>query len=156
MKPYWLHRNEGEALWMVDVLDTIKAGADQIGNSFALVEMINSQGTGPPLHVHDRFDRGLYVLEGEYTVVVGDDSIVAKVGTWIFVPRKVPHTWRCDSPEGRILALLVPGDFDDFFREVGEPVTDCSQLLPRREPNIEQLSNVAAQYGMTIVGPPAR
>jgi len=79
MKPYWLHRNEGEALWMVDVLDTIKAGADQTGNSFALVETSNSQGTGPPLHVHDRFDRGLYVLEGEYTVVVGDDSLVAKL-----------------------------------------------------------------------------
>lgn len=154
MKPYWFHRNDGEALWMVDVLDTIKAGADQTGNSFALVETINSQGTGPPLHVHDRFDRGLYVLEGEYTVVVGDDSIVAKVGTWIFVPRKVPHTWRCDSPKGRILALLVPGNFDGFFREVGEPVTDSSQLPPKREPNIEQLSNVASQYGMTIVGPP--
>jgi hypothetical protein len=54
---------------MFDVLDTIKAGADQTGNSFALVETINSQGMGPPLHVHDRFDRGLYVLEGEYTVV---------------------------------------------------------------------------------------
>jgi quercetin dioxygenase-like cupin family protein len=153
MKPYWLHRNEGEALWMVDVLDTIKASADQTGNSFALVETINSQGTGPPLHVHDRFDRGLYVLEGEYTVVVGDDRIVAEAGTWIFVPRKVPHTWRCDSSEGRILALLVPGDVDGFFREVGEPVTDRSQLPQRREPNVEQLSNVAARYGMTIVGP---
>lgn len=154
MKPYWLGRDEGEALWMVDALDTIKASADQTGNSFALVETVNSHGTGPPLHIHDLFDRGLYVLDGEYTVVVGDDSITAKPGAWIFVPRKVPHTWRCDSSTGRILALLVPGSLDGFFREVGEPVTDRSHLPPRREPDVGRLVNVAARYGMRIVGPP--
>jgi quercetin dioxygenase-like cupin family protein len=154
MGPYWLDRDEGEALWMFDVLDTIKASADQTGNSFTLVETINSGGTGPPLHVHDRFDRGLYVVEGEYTVVVGDKSIRARAGTWIFVPRSVPHTWRCDSSEGRILALLVRGGSDGFFREVGEPVTDRSQLPPGRVPDVERLSNVAAQYGMRFVGPP--
>lgn len=42
MKPYSLGPHEGEALWMVDVLDTIKASAEQTGNSFALVETINS------------------------------------------------------------------------------------------------------------------
>jgi quercetin dioxygenase-like cupin family protein len=154
MKPYWLGRDEGEALWMGDVLDTIKASADQTGNSFALVETINSQGTGPPLHVHDRFDRGLYVLEGEYTVMVGHDSVLAQVGTWIFVPGKVPHTWRCDSSEGRILSLLLPGNFDGFFREVGEPVPAHSQLPPTREPDVERLTNVAARYGVRILGPP--
>ena len=91
MKPYSLGPDEGEALWMADVLDTIKASADQTGNSFALVETVSSQGTGPPLHILDRRDRGLYVLEGQYTIVVGDDHIVARAGTWIFTPRKVPH-----------------------------------------------------------------
>lgn len=52
------------------------------------------------------------------------------------------------------MALFVPGVFDGFFREVGEPVTDRSQLPPRREPDVERLSDVAARYGMTIVGPP--
>ena len=109
MGPYWLDRDEGEALWMFDVLDTIKASADQTGNSFTLVETINFGGTGPPLHVHDRFDRGLYVVEGEYTVVVGDKSIRARAGTWIFVPRSVPHTWRCDSSEGESWLCSCPG-----------------------------------------------
>ena len=154
MEPYWFGRDEGEALWMFDVLDTIKAGADQTGNSFALVEITSSPGTGPPLHVHDRFDRGLYVVDGEYTVVIGDKSIRAQAGTWIFVPRSVPHTWRCDSSEGRMLTLFVPGGFDGFFRDVGEPVTGRSQLPPRREPDVERLSNMGARYGMRIVGPP--
>jgi hypothetical protein len=29
MKPYWLARDEGYAVWMFDSLDTIKADADQ-------------------------------------------------------------------------------------------------------------------------------
>ncbi|MBA2472722.1 MAG: hypothetical protein DLM61_17965 [Pseudonocardiales bacterium] len=33
----------------------------------------------------------MYVVEGEYTVVVGNKSIRARAGTWIFVPRSVPH-----------------------------------------------------------------
>jgi quercetin dioxygenase-like cupin family protein len=154
MKPYWLGRDEGEALWMFDVLDVIKAGANQTGNRFALVETINYQGTGPPLHVLDRFDLGLYVVEGEYTIVVGDDNVSAQAGTWVFVPRRIPHTWRCDSSEGRILVLFAPGDFDGYFREVGEPVPDRSGLPLKWEPDVERLSNVAARYGMTIVGPP--
>lgn len=48
---------------MFDVLDTIKAGADQTGNSFTLVETINSRGTGPPLHVHDRMTGGCTSLK---------------------------------------------------------------------------------------------
>jgi hypothetical protein len=30
VEPYWFGRDEGEALWMFDVLNTIKAGAEQI------------------------------------------------------------------------------------------------------------------------------
>jgi hypothetical protein len=37
VEPYWFGRDEGEALWMFDVLNTIKAGAEQIGNSFSLM-----------------------------------------------------------------------------------------------------------------------
>ncbi len=36
MEPYWFGR-DGEALWMFDALNTIKAGGEQIGNSFSLL-----------------------------------------------------------------------------------------------------------------------
>ena len=69
-------------------------------------------------------------------------------GTWIFVPRKTAHAWRCDSPEGRLLSVSVPGGADDFYREVGESVTDRKELPARTVPDVQVLSGTAAQHGI--------
>lgn len=154
MKPYRLGSDEGDAIWMFDSLDTIKADADQTGGSFSLVEFLDFQDSAVPLHVNDCWDAGFYILDGEYTFLIGEGTTPASPGTWIFVPRKTPHAWRCDSPEARLLSLTVPGGFEGFYREVGENVSDRRQLPPRSEPNVEALSSVAARYGIAIIGPP--
>jgi quercetin dioxygenase-like cupin family protein len=154
IKPYLLAREEGDALWMFDSLDTIKADSEQTGGSFAVVEFLDFEDSSVPLHVNDRWDRGFYILDGEYTFVIGDDAVAAKRGTWIFVPRKTPHAWRCDSPEGRLLNVTAPGGLENFYRQVGEIVTDRTKLPDRTDPDVQALSGTAAQYGITIVGPP--
>lgn len=154
MNPYWLCRGEGEQIWMFDALDTIKASTDHTDGSFTLFEFFDFQGSAVPLHLNDRWDRGFYVLQGEYIFVVGDENISASPGAWVFVPRNTLHAWRCESAEGRLLNVTVPGGFERFYREVGEGVIDPTHLPPRREPEIESLSNVAAQHGITITGPP--
>jgi quercetin dioxygenase-like cupin family protein len=154
MKPYSLAREEGDAVWMFDALDTIKADAGQTDGRFSVVEFLDFEGSSVPLHVNDRWDRGFYVLDGEYVFVVGDETVPASAGTWVFVPRNTRHAWRCASAEGRLLNLTVPGGFEEFYRKVGERVTDRTQLPPRREPDVEALSETASQHGVAIVGPP--
>lgn len=154
MRTYVLGRDEGPAVWMFDALDTIKADADQTGGRFTLFEFLDFEGSTVPLHFNERWDRGFYVLEGNYTFFIGDDVRPAPHGTWIFVPRTTPHAWRCDSPEGRLLNVVVPGGFEGFYREVGESVPDRRELPPRSEPDIGAVSAVAAKYGVMIVGPP--
>jgi quercetin dioxygenase-like cupin family protein len=154
MKPYSLAREEGDAVWMFDALDTIKADADQTDGGFAVVEFLDFQGSSVPLHVNDRWDRGFYILDGEYKFITGEDTVAAEPGVWIFVPRNTPHAWRCVSPEGRLLNVTAPGGFEDFYREMGESVTDRTELPGRTDPDIERLSGAALQYGITIVGPP--
>ena len=154
MKAYSLDREQGEAIWMFDALDTIKADADQTAGGFTAVEFLDFEGSAVPLHVNDRWDAGFYILDGEYTFVIGNDALDASPGTWIFVPRNTPHAWRCDSAEGRVFSLTVPGGFEGFYRQVGDAVTDRAQLPARREPDVEALSTVAAQYGIAIIGPP--
>ncbi|MGH9182655.1 MAG: quercetin 2,3-dioxygenase [Acidimicrobiales bacterium] len=154
MKPYTLGRDQGELVWMFDGLDTIKADADQTGGGFTVVEFHDFEGSTVPLHVNDRWDRGFYILDGQYTFVIGDDARAASPGTWIFVPRETPHAWRCDSPEGRLLNLTVPGGLESFYRQAGESVADPRRLPPKREPDVEALSSTAARYGIAIIGPP--
>ena len=154
MKPYWLNRDEGPAIWMFDALDTIKADAEQTDGSFTLVEFLDVEGSTVPFHRSERWDRGFYVLEGQYTFYIGDDTVPAAAGAWVFVPRTTPHAWKCDSAAGRLLNLTVPGGFERFYRDVGEAVVDRGKLPSRSEPDITALSATAAKYGITILGPP--
>lgn len=153
-KPYALAPGAGEALWMFDSLDTIKAGVAETAGNFSVIESLEFEGSGPPLHVHDREDRGFYVLEGDFTFFIADQAYPAPTGTWIFAPRHLPHTWRCNSARGRTLVLMVPGGMDAFFREAGDSVTDRDELPQRSEPDVAQLSEIAARHGLTITGPP--
>ena len=154
MKPYWLAREEGEAIWMFDALDTIKADADQTGGGLSAVEFLDFEGSSVPLHVNERWDRSFYILDGDYTFVVGEEAIAASLGAWLFVPRSTPHAWRCDSAQGRLLTIATPGGVEAFYRQVGEPVTDRGRLPGRTEPDVEALSRAVAQHGIAIVGPP--
>jgi hypothetical protein len=51
MKPYVLGREEGQAIWMFDALDTIKADAERTGGGFSAVEFLDFEGSSVPLHV---------------------------------------------------------------------------------------------------------
>jgi mannose-6-phosphate isomerase-like protein (cupin superfamily) len=154
MKPYALGREEGEAIWMFDSLDTIKADAERPGGGFSVVEFVDFEGSSVPLHVNDRWDTGFYILAGEYSFVIADETVAASPGSWVYVPRTVPHAWRCDSTEGRLLNVAVPGGFEAFCRRVGESVPDRTRLPDRSEPDVEALSSTAVPYGISIVGPP--
>jgi quercetin dioxygenase-like cupin family protein len=154
MKPYALGPELGEAIWMFDSLDTIKADAERTGGGFTVVEFLDFEGSSVPLHANDRWDPGFYVLEGEYSFVIADETVAASSGSWLYVPRETPHAWRCDSPEARLLNVTVPGGFEGFYRQAGESVPDRTLLPARGEPDVEALSNTAARYGIRIVGPP--
>lgn len=153
---YRLGRDEGEAIWMFDALDTIKAGVDHTGGSFTLVEFQDFAGSAVPLHVNDRWDNGFYILEGDYAFVVGAEAWTVTAGAWLFVPQGTPHAWRCDSQSGRVLSLSVPGGFDAFYREVGQAVPDRTHLPARTQPDADLLAHTAARHGITITGGPPR
>jgi hypothetical protein len=72
MEPYWLGRDEGEALWMFDVLGTIKAGAD-----LRQVWIFNRCQTAKPLACKSRADRVAQYVGGR----------LPGAGLWVEVDR---------------------------------------------------------------------
>ena len=68
--------DEGEARWWFGGLATIKATKEQTGGHYTLVEVLEPEGEGP-LHVHYREDEGFWVLEGQLTFEVGEETIKA-------------------------------------------------------------------------------
>ncbi|MFG2085254.1 MULTISPECIES: cupin domain-containing protein [unclassified Spirillospora] len=113
------------------------------------VEVAGPRGSVPPLHVHRREDEAFYVLEGDYSVFVGDDVIPASPGTWVWGPRNVPHGYQIHSEHGRHMSLVMPGGFEAFFEEVAAIATPDAD--PQNE--ISRLTEIAARYGVELLGP---
>jgi quercetin dioxygenase-like cupin family protein len=133
---------------------TIKATAATTGGAFGLVESFIAPGFSPPLHVHRLEDESFYVLEGELTMKCGDRTFAASAGSFVFLPRNVPHTFVVEGERpARMLTLLTPGGGERVFIEGGRPA-EHDGLPPATPPDIEALKRVSARYGAEIVGPP--
>jgi quercetin dioxygenase-like cupin family protein len=93
-------------------------GADT-GGAYTLCEYTATYDI--PLHIHSREDEGIYVLEGQVTVQVGDDTFTAGPGGFVFMPRDVPHAIALASePPVRFLAISNPSGFEHFMEDLTE------------------------------------
>lgn len=153
---YGLKEGEGEARWWLGVsLAIIKATGKETGGQYTLVEVVEPEGGGP-LHVHHREDEGFWVLEGELTFYIGDETIKASPGSFVFGPKGVPHRYTIDSGPSRLLYVLSPAGFEDFIYATSEPAKELT-LPPRPEgppdpAKMERLAGLARQYGTEILG----
>jgi quercetin dioxygenase-like cupin family protein len=154
--PITLGPDEGEVLWFLDFLTTVKASGEETDGGLTVMEQIAPFGAGSPLHVHRREDEWFYVLEGELTIWVDGEVSVAGPGSFACGPRDVPHTFVVSGLTGaRWLLGAAPAGFDDFVRAVAAPA--LSRALPPADlprPTPEQLTELAADYGIEILGPP--
>ncbi len=148
---------EGEAWWWFGGLATIKATGEQTGGRYSLVEILAPEGEGV-LHVHHREDEGFYILEGEMTFYVGEQTIKAQPGSFLFGPKDIPHAFRVDSGPARLLFIFSPAGLEDFIRESSAPARSLRIPPPPEEPpdeaEMEQLAALAERYGAEILGPP--
>jgi quercetin dioxygenase-like cupin family protein len=149
---------EGEAWWWFGLLATIKATGEQTGGRYTLVQILAPDGYESVLHVHHFEDEGFYILEGEMTFYVGEQTIKAGPGSFLFGPKDVPHAFTVDSGPARLLFLLSPAGFEGLIRETSELARSLTLPPPPEEPpdqaEMEELMAIAARYGNEIVGPP--
>jgi quercetin dioxygenase-like cupin family protein len=149
---------EGEALWWLGMLATIKATGEQTGGRYSLVEVLAPDGYGSVLHVHHQEDEGFYILEGELTFYVGEETIKARHGSYLFGSRDVPHAFTVDSGPAKLLFVFSPAGLEGLIREMGEPAR--SLTVPPQldeepdEAEMERMVAIAARYGAEILGPP--
>ena len=153
-----LDPGEGEAWWWFGGLATIKATSEQTGGRYALLEILAPDGYGSVLHVHHFEDEGFWILEGELTFYVGDKTIKARPGSFLFGPKDVPHAFTVDSGPARLLFIFTPAGLEGGIREMGEPARSLTVPPQPEEPpdeaEMERLAAIGARYGAEILGPP--
>lgn len=125
------------------------ARGEQTGGALTGFESTPAPGEGPPLHRHASEDEVLYVLRGRLRVRLEETIHDAPAGSFVFIPRGVPHAWQNvgDAP-ANLLVLFVPGaagmeQFFERFAEIGEDTRVA-----------EAFKKLAGDAGMEVVGPP--
>ena len=118
-----------------------------------IVEQTEPPGAEAPLHVHHREDEAFWVLEGDVTIEVGDATIDARAGDYVFGPRDVPHKYTVGAAGCRFLFICTPGGgFESLIREMSEPAR--SRTLPPpsdEEPDWERVAAVADAHGCELL-----
>jgi len=145
LEPAAVRTSEGEARWWFGGLAEIKATAADTGGQMTIVEVTQHPGAEAPLHVHYRDDEGFWVLEGDVTFEVGDQTIEASAGDYVFGPRDIPHRFTVGDQGCRMLFILVPGGIEDLIRATSEPAP--SRTLPpppEAEPTSEEMEGLKA------------
>jgi mannose-6-phosphate isomerase-like protein (cupin superfamily) len=119
--PILLRPNEGKVLKVLGEVLTIKVAGENTDGAYTVIQEVSPPSGGPPLHVHHREDEAFYVLQGEYEIHCGDKRISATPGTFLFAPRKIPHTFRnVSGGRGKVLAIVTPAGIEKFFEELSE------------------------------------
>ncbi|MEV5576062.1 cupin domain-containing protein [Spirillospora sp. NPDC052269] len=144
---------EREPFWFLGGQARILLPGGATDDALSLMEFADPVGHAPPLHVHENEDELWFVLDGEVTFLVGDESHDLVAGQVAHGPRGVPHSYLVRSPKGARLAVVFsPASIERYFRANGTPVGEAGDLPP--EFDLETVIASAAAFGLRVAGPP--
>jgi quercetin dioxygenase-like cupin family protein len=147
------------AVWFLGALVRTRLDSDSSDDVLAVLDHQGRSGYNSPLHRHLHDEETFVVLDGRVQFTADGEDHVAVAGSAVLVPRRTVHGFVVTSPSARFLTLHTPGGFDRFTNRVGFPArgpvdADASAPLDAPVPSPEDLTRIAAEYGIEIVGPP--
>ena len=118
------------------------------GGSIMMFEETVPPGTKSTFHLHHDSDEVAYVLEGEVTFLIGDETMVGGPGSYAFMPRNVPHAWKSTGAEtGRVLFLYTPAKAGGLLEEQHRTQKNFAAMTEA------ELADTLQRYGWELLGP---
>ena len=105
-KEGWLETRSGEHC-------LIRVSAKDTQGLYSLVEIVSDPGDGTPMHIHEREDEYIAVLDGTVRIAYGEKVFDSRVGDVVTLRKGIPHAWgnRSSAPL-RIAVLAYPGGIE--------------------------------------------
>ena len=125
---------------------------EETNGKYDLMLFEASPGVGPPPHVHTREDELFFILDGEFEVLRGDETLQVKSGDYVSLPRNIVHAFRSTGETtGRFLCLVTPGNLKGFFDAFKRPWPDDEQVpSPPNDEDIGKMLTAAENYGIEM------
>lgn len=130
----WLRTRPGEYA-------LIRTPAPATAGAYSITEIMSEAGDGTHMHVHEREDEHVLVIEGTARIALADRVFEAAAGSSARLPRNVPHAWANPGPGIlRMLMVCTPGGVEDALHAAA-----AGESL--------DLARLEEEYGVRIVGP---
>jgi quercetin dioxygenase-like cupin family protein len=150
----WSGPEEGERLWFLGTLATVRIPGEATGGRFALIEFLFPHHASPPLHTHPQ-DESYIVLDGRLTIQADEQRFELEAGAAAVVPMRVPHTFRVDTETARVLVLSTPAGLERMVRDGATPATRPTLPPPDApRPAPDELQRIFEAHGQVNLGPP--
>ncbi|MGH2450768.1 MAG: cupin domain-containing protein [Candidatus Limnocylindria bacterium] len=150
-KAFVVRPGEGEILSFPGFGVQFKVPSEITGGQLSIIELPLKPRRLVPPHTHLSEDELSYVLEGEIGFRVGDDTLTAGPGTYVYKPKGLLHTfWNASDRLARVLEIIFPGGFEDSFRPGAPP-------QPGRRANIHDdtwVPELKERYKLKLLGEP--
>jgi quercetin dioxygenase-like cupin family protein len=132
----WLQARPGERF-------LIRVPAAATNGSYSIVDIISSPGDSTPVHVHEKEDEHMLVVEGTARCLLGDRTFDAQAGTVVSLPRGIAHAWgnATDQPL-RLVFTVTPGGCEEALR-----------LIAAGGDQVDVLA-IAARFSTRVIAPP--
>lgn len=135
----------GDSFSMLGIQITPKVTAVDSNGAFSLIEQRVMPQAGSPAHICYGEDKTIYVVEGEFEVLVGDAPRLVSSGGVVYIPRGVIHNFRNVGQEpGMLLVALTPGGHEGFLRRISEIVNGSA-------PDPELLADVCRAHSVEMI-----
>lgn len=144
----------GINLWFFGLLVTLKALGNETGDSYSLYEVMVPPGWSIPKHIRTQEDETYYMLDGELVWIIGEEQLRATKGSFLHLPRFVPHAFENKTNEtAYMLCTCAPGGFEKYFLDLANMVTASKNMLPEHSNDEINLAfRMAEEYGLVFVG----
>lgn len=145
---------EGKTIGVVGDLYRFFVTGEETDGKYAMWEAIVPSGGGPPPHIHSREEEAFLVLEGEITLQIGEEKIVATAGMFANMPVGSLHCFKNESNQpAKMIISVAPAGLEQMFFEVGSPVEPGASAPLPTQADIEKLLAIAPRYGIDIKVP---
>ncbi|GAA4314719.1 hypothetical protein GCM10023149_10940 [Mucilaginibacter gynuensis] len=149
--------HEGQSVSIAGGAYRIVISGEQTAGAYAVIEMLVPPGGGPTPHAHAGFQEAFYILEGEVEVKTETLTYTAQTGAYVNIPTGgMVHCFKNKADKNaRLLCTVVPAGLENFFLEIGQPIT-YGEILPPPPMDAEamkKLQAIAEKYGQKLYPP---
>jgi mannose-6-phosphate isomerase-like protein (cupin superfamily) len=150
-----------------EIFRFVKTGETTCGR-YSMADAVIPAGAGPPPHIHHWTDEWFYFPDGGIVIFMSEETYPdvnvvpgyqvpkghvhryrTKPGDLFYGPRYYIHGFVNDTQTTRRLIFVwTPDKVTEYFREVGQIITDINTLPPISDRNKELFASQAPKYGI--------